>query len=82
MDSPRITDAKGHIGDEDGLFWFSHFTQEYEVVKKITGKRKFLIMEDRPVIKLDWDNCTISIARDLASNWFGEIFCEEQHEPK
>lgn len=62
MDSPRITDAKGHTGDEDGLFWFSHFTQEYEVVKKITGKRKFLIMENRPVIKLDWDNCTISIA--------------------
>jgi hypothetical protein len=63
MDSPAVADAKGHIGDEDDLFWFSHFTKEYEVVKKFTGKKEFLIMEDKPLIKLDWDNCTINIAR-------------------
>ena len=62
MNSPRIIDAKENIGDESDLFWFSHFTKEYEVVKKITGKKEFLVMEDKPVIKLDWDNCTISVA--------------------
>ncbi|MGI0037935.1 MAG: hypothetical protein ACRD99_06225 [Nitrososphaera sp.] len=65
MDAPEVTDAIGLAGDENDLFWFSHFTKEYEVVKKLTGKKKFLIIEDKPAIKLEWDNCTISIARML-----------------
>ena len=63
MDSSGGNGERGRFGDEKDLFWFSHFTKEYEVVRKFSGRKEFLILEDKPLIKLDWDNCSIDIAR-------------------
>jgi hypothetical protein len=48
------------------LFWFSQFTIEYEV--QSDGKsKKFGLKTKEPLIKLDWDNCTVEIAERLAN---------------
>ena len=46
--------------DHDEHFWFSHRTKEYEV-RDAGTKRIFILKESQPEIKLDWDNCTVSI---------------------
>ncbi|AFU57727.1 hypothetical protein Ngar_c07850 [Candidatus Nitrososphaera gargensis Ga9.2] len=45
------------------LVWFSHAVNEYEILQVANAKKKFAFT-DR-VIKLDWDNCTVDVAKKL-----------------
>lgn len=40
--------------------WFSHWTKEYRTRQGAKGM-VFEWLEDRPEIKMDWDNCTVGI---------------------
>ncbi|HEX7032844.1 MAG TPA: hypothetical protein VF172_07585 [Nitrososphaera sp.] len=49
----------------DDKFWFSHWTYDYEVKDTELMKKEFLLLKNKPQIKMDWDNCTINIATAL-----------------
>ena len=49
-------------GSSKELVWFSHAVNEYEILQVANAKK--LVFTDR-IIKLDWDNCTVDVAKTL-----------------
>ncbi|MEO9363013.1 MAG: hypothetical protein ABI348_03845 [Nitrososphaera sp.] len=50
--------------NKDERVWFSHWTKEYQV-RQAGKKRVFEWLQEKPAIKLDWDNCTVDVVGRL-----------------
>lgn len=52
------------LAASDQLLWFTQMTTEYEV--RGSSHKEFVWMTEKPLIELDWDNCTVDIAGMLS----------------